>query len=426
MRHEELNALRIGNVMRSIRMEKDVPIKSIASTLHVSESTISQLETGKNLASMERCKDVFLAYDCQFDYDADFNVVRNDLFEFYKSYCQVNEESLVEQMKSYFNTRKYFYSFGRFEFVLILYLYSIVSEKLYIVEKYRLDEIIEFGLSSLNVKEKSIYYDLKSTYYFWQHQINEARTYIVKSLELDSYNFMTNYHYGLINLRMGYFMVASKYFDLVTKEACNLVIFERLLYITLCKSIILLYTYQFDDAMHMSLNLLKECKKRENSLRLQKSIISNIALNYLLQKKYVEALNWINKVDEKNMDEREMMYKIYSLYRLKQYDQCRFFIKIYSDILNHSRYSKEFIKGIKYSMSGKSDKCIYCLEICYKIAKINGEIDKAILILRVLENLYFEFNYSDKLQRVYEIFNEFYKMSYSNNVIEYVDIELID
>lgn len=37
MRQEELNSLRIGNVLKSIRIEKDIPIKKVADILNVSE-----------------------------------------------------------------------------------------------------------------------------------------------------------------------------------------------------------------------------------------------------------------------------------------------------------------------------------------------------------------------------------------------------
>ena len=40
--------LLIGNVLKSIRIKKDIPIKQIAKKMKVSESMISQLETGKN------------------------------------------------------------------------------------------------------------------------------------------------------------------------------------------------------------------------------------------------------------------------------------------------------------------------------------------------------------------------------------------
>ena len=39
--------LLIGNVLKSIRIKKDIPIKQIAKKMKVSESMISQLETGR-------------------------------------------------------------------------------------------------------------------------------------------------------------------------------------------------------------------------------------------------------------------------------------------------------------------------------------------------------------------------------------------
>lgn len=46
--------LLIGNVLKSIRIKKDIPIKQIAKKMNVSESMISQLETGKNNFSKDK------------------------------------------------------------------------------------------------------------------------------------------------------------------------------------------------------------------------------------------------------------------------------------------------------------------------------------------------------------------------------------
>ena len=43
-----INRSLIGNILKSIRVEKNIPMKKIASALKVSESTVSQIETGKN------------------------------------------------------------------------------------------------------------------------------------------------------------------------------------------------------------------------------------------------------------------------------------------------------------------------------------------------------------------------------------------
>lgn len=423
MAYEELDSIRIGNTIKSIRVEKNIPVKVIARSLNVSASTISQFETGKNYASLERCKDIFSICECSFDYDIDFNDIKKRLFLFYDGYAQVNETTLMIRVKSFLEAENSFYSFGRFEYVLILYLYSILSENLTIIEQYHLDEIIECGFSSLDLKEKSIYMDLKSTYYFWKNDITQSKRYVLKSLEFNSHNFMANYHYGIINIRNGYFTIASYSLDSTAIQALDLVAFERLLYITLCKSLLLLHTYQFDESLHMSLNLLSESEKRKDA-RLEKSVRSNIAFNYLIQKKYDESLKWLNSMDELYFGQREMIYKVFLLYQLKQYDSCKVFVKAYSEQLKDSKYGTFFLNGLKYLMNQKSDKAIQCFEDCYELSIENGEFDNAMFNLRVLEELYYEFKCLKKIQRVYDILNEFHKISHSKMELEKVNLSL--
>ena len=49
-----INRSLIGNILKSIRVEKNIPMKKIASALKISESTVSQIETGKNSATKEK------------------------------------------------------------------------------------------------------------------------------------------------------------------------------------------------------------------------------------------------------------------------------------------------------------------------------------------------------------------------------------
>ena len=423
MAYEKLDAVRIGNIIKSIHLEKNIPVKEIARKLNVSVSTISQFETGKNYASIERCKELFSICDCQFDYDMDFNEVRNKLHLFYEGYAQVNQTNLLIKVKSYLKNENDFYSFARFEYALILYLYSIISEKLDVVSKYNLEEIIQCGLSSFDSKSKSIYMDLKSTYYFWGNNINESRKYALKALELNPRNFMANYHYGIINIRNGYYTIASQYLDAATIQALNLVAFERLIYITLCKSLLLQHTYQFEESLHMSLNLLNESRKRKD-IRLEKSVKSNIVFNYLIQKKYEQALKWLNDIDEQYLEQREMIYKVFVLYQLRRYDSCMVFIKKYYQQLKDLKKCREFLNGLKYLIHHKSDKAIQCFETCYRISVSNGELDNAMFDLRVLEELYYEFGCLKRTQRVYELLNEFYRISHSKVELDNVKLSL--
>ena len=63
-----INRSLIGNILKSIRVEKNIPMKKIASALKVSESTVSQIETGKNSATKEKINEICHVCGCSFDY----------------------------------------------------------------------------------------------------------------------------------------------------------------------------------------------------------------------------------------------------------------------------------------------------------------------------------------------------------------------
>ncbi len=54
-----------GSLLKSIRTEKGIPIKNISLELKISESTISQFETGKNLLSFERMREILSICGCE-------------------------------------------------------------------------------------------------------------------------------------------------------------------------------------------------------------------------------------------------------------------------------------------------------------------------------------------------------------------------
>lgn len=67
---EKFSRILIGNVLKSIRVEK-YSNEKIASALKVSESTVSQIETGKNLATKEKINEICHVCGCSFDYKTD-------------------------------------------------------------------------------------------------------------------------------------------------------------------------------------------------------------------------------------------------------------------------------------------------------------------------------------------------------------------
>ena len=91
---------------------------------------------------------------------------------------------------------------------------------------------------------------------------------------------------------------------------------------------------------------------------------------------------------------------------------------------NISKYYQIFFHGIKYLMDNKFIKAIELVEKCYTLALKDGEVDRAMLDLKFLDVLYSKYELQDKLKRVKEIEENFYKISYSNCVLENIDLKL--
>lgn len=75
-------------------------------------------------------------------------------------------------------------------------------------------------------------------------------------------------------------------------------------------------------------------------------------------------------------------------------------------------------------MDNKPMKAIDNFEICYQIALKNGQYDRAIFVLKQLNELYLDYGLQNKLKKVKELQENFYKMSYANQIIEDIGLKL--
>ena len=53
-----------------------------------------------------------------------------------------------------------------------------------------------------------------------------------------------------------------------------------------------------------------------------------------------------------------------------------------------------------------------------------GEVDRAMLDLKLLNELYLDYGLQNKLRKVKELQENFYKMSYANQIIEDIGLKL--
>lgn len=75
-------------------------------------------------------------------------------------------------------------------------------------------------------------------------------------------------------------------------------------------------------------------------------------------------------------------------------------------------------------MDNKPMKAIANFETCYQITLKNGQYDRAIFVLKQLNELYLDFGLQNKLKKVKELQENFYKLSYANQIIEDIELKL--
>ena len=88
------------------------------------------------------------------------------------------------------------------------------------------------------------------------------------------------------------------------------------------------------------------------------------------------------------------------------------------------KYYKNFFQGLKYLIDNKREKAIERIESCYNLALTAGEVDRAMLVLKLLNELYLYCGLQNKFKKVKELQENFYKMSYANQIIEDIGLKL--
>lgn len=420
---ENTNKFLIGNILKSIRVEKDIPIKRISSALKVSESTISQIETGKNKPAKEKITAISQICGYSFDYEIDREEIIGLVQLIYTQYTNLEKEKLnltIGKIKSSISIQC---SYARFEYYLILYMDVIINQKNEDVQF--LKKILEIGKSTFSVKELSIYYDIQALEMMYLNDNIKALEYLDKSRLYDNESLMNHYHYCSIYLNLGYYTLAQQYIIKCIDIAVKEVSFERLCYLILNQGVLYLNTSQYNESIVLNLKLLEESKKRNNAI-LEFCVLANLTLSSLMQKDFKLGFKYLEMIDQKykNEDSDLVLYKIMLYFFSKDFISAKKVIRKALSNDNISKYYQNFFHGIKYLMDNKFIKAIELVEKCYTLALKDGEVDRAMLDLKFLDVLYSKYELQDKLKRVKEIEENFYKISYSNCVLENIDLKL--
>lgn len=420
---ENTNKFLIGNILKSIRVEKDIPIKRISSALKVSESTISQIETGKNKPAKEKITAISQICGHSFDYEIDREEIIGLVQLIYTQYTNLEKEKLnltIGKIKSSISIQC---SYARFEYYLILYMDVIINQKNEDVQF--LKKILEIGKSTFSVKELSIYYDIQALEMMYLNDNIKALEYLDKSRLYDNESLMNHYHYCSIYLNLGYYTLAQQYIIKCIDIAVKEVSFERLCYLILNQGVLYLNTSQYNESIVLNLKLLEESKKRNNAI-LEFCVLANLTLSSLMQKDFKLGFKYLEMIDQKykNEDSDLVLYQIMLYFFSKDFISAKKVIRKALSNDNISKYYQIFFHGIKYLMDNKFIKAIELVEKCYTLALKDGEVDRAMLDLKFLDVLYSKYELQDKLKRVKEIEENFYKISYSNCVLENIDLKL--
>lgn len=420
---ENTNKFLIGNILKSIRVEKDIPIKRISSALKVSESTISQIETGKNKPAKEKITAISQICGYSFDYEIDREEIIGLVQLIYTQYTNLEKEKLnltIGKIKSSISIQC---SYARFEYYLILYMDVIINQKNEDVQF--LKKILEIGKSTFSVKELSIYYDIQALEMMYLNDNIKALEYLDKSRLYDNESLMNHYHYCSIYLNLGYYTLAQQYIIKCIDIAVKEVSFERLCYLILNQGVLYLNTSQYNESIVLNLKLLEESKKRNNAI-LEFCVLANLTLSSLMQKDFKLGFKYLEMIDQKykNEDSDLVLYQIMLYFFSKDFISAKKVIRKALSNDNISKYYQILFHGIKYLMDNKFIKAIELVEKCYTLALKDGEVDRAMLDLKFLDVLYSKYELQDKLKRVKEIEENFYKISYSNCVLENIDLKL--
>ena len=354
-----INRSLIGNILKSIRVEKNIPMKKIASALKVSESTVSQIETGKNSATKEKINEICHVCGCSFDYKTDR------------------------------------------------------------------EKMIEIGINSFTNNELAIYYDMQGLKYIYSKNSIKAVKFLEKSISFNSNFLMNNYHHCTIYLNLGYYNLAQIFINKSLKIALEDVMIERLFHLLLNQASLYINTLQYQEADRINLKLLEESYVR-NDLFLRYCVLSNLTLSSLLKKDFNNGFVYIGMIDQKylNDDYDLILYQIMLYFFSNDYISTKNHIRKALGNTSISSYYKNFFQGIKYLMDNKFIKAIERIESCYNLALTAGEVDRAMLVLKLLNELYLDCRLQNKLRKVKELQEKFYKMSYANQIIEDIGLKL--
>ena len=153
--------------------------------------------------------------------------------------------------------------------------------------------------------------------------------------------------------------------------------------------------------------------------------ISDILFTSLIQKDIKSGFDYLNRIDEQFTDDLDLrMYKCLLYYFDHEYTKSKECIASFLRDVKDSKYHENFIRALKYMMDNKPMKAIAIFETCYQIALKNGQYDRAIFVLKQLNELYLDFGLQNKLKKVKELQENFYKMSHANQIIEDIGLKL--
>ena len=418
-----INRSLIGNILKSIRVEKNIPMKKIASALKVSESTVSQIETGKNSATKEKINEICHVCGCSFDYKTDRKKMIDLVLYIYTQYSNLSTDEMNSTIEEVKNNSFISCSYARFEYYLILYMDGIINQNNEDVQLFK--RILEIGKSSFSNKELSIYYDIKALEKMYLNDSIKALEYLNQSRLYDNEFLMNNYHHCTIYLNLGYYNLAQIFINKSLKIALEDVMLERLFHLLLNQASLYINTLQYQEADRINLKLLEESYVR-NDLFLRYCVLSNLTLSSLLKKDFNDGFVYIGMIDQKylNDDYDLILYQIMLYFFSNDYISTKNHIRKALGNTSISSYYKNFFQGIKYLMDNKFIKAIDRIERCYDLALSDGEVDRAMLDLKLLNELYLDCGLQNKLKKVKELQENFYKMSYANQIIEAIGLKL--
>lgn len=398
---------KLGGIIKLNRLQKNVKLKYISQTTHISASQLSRIERNKENISFEKAKQIFEAMNIQTteeDINEDFE---KDFLRFYDDVAYMrNFEESYQQLKKYEQVIQS--SFSYVKYILAEMIYNIASHKT--SKKYL---FLQDYFDYLEIYQKQLFYDYlglieqrktnyqKSMYYF---QLAESYKGTLVSQSMLYYhicmslNHLRNLHYAL--------EYANKARELFS-STLNLM---RLTSVDVVRATIYANKGNFKESEALNLRCLQAFQKLNVTHEI-KVIYNNLLWCYVQSGQYQKVIDLKDDILSCRNDHCINFYISFAYYKLGYYQEAKHYIKHAKlCMIEPSIYMNAMIETfyVYLSYSGNERKERYLLNLLESVS-FDHDMNLEIFVLNLIIEFYQKINNSEKEYEYTQKVLDFYK-----------------